>query len=744
MRHNGKARSKRRGSGGAGARAEGTTAPAGAVGLPESERRGLLAEAPFLLALFLAPLVAGYQDPEPPLWLACLVWLSVLLRGALPGGPPLRAPRVKWLVLAFPLLAAVSFVYSITPGATVLQAVLYASYAAALWLGADIAARGGAARVLGTLAAGALVAAGLGLQEYGFHLRSGDATWRAFGRFTNPNFFAAYLGPSLLVVFGLALGRPESFNPSTWLLALGLLTGALGGALMATGSRGGLLSLGAGLAVFVLLLLVRRAWRDWETLMRLGILVLVLAGVCGALSTGLRSRQQGTARALLPRELCPGAEQGYTADSNRFRVLTWRASLNMGRQRPLTGWGAGTFETAFAPHAIAGFTRHAHNGYLQLFAEQGAPAVLLWLAILAAGLAPVWSALRRPGCEWTAGCAAALVAAACHNVFDSTLFVPAVALLTWALLGTLGSASDECRVSNGEPGLSAEVAARAPERTRRSSFVARTSLAVAGLALSACQATGRMLLGQARGQVAQRPGEALSLLDTAAALLPWDHQVAVAQSQAYTYQMRLDDAIAAARRAVNLAPERPPGYYHLGKLIEYGGDKNLALSQYDLGLKHAPNEVQLLHARARVLEAQGRRAAALEMYRRILQVEESPVGQVRALGEVRDYRFARARIEVARSTTEPGAALEHRRRAACSLAERRMLVDGNPATYVMLGEWEAGTERDLRRDEALLWGQLAGEYRREGDARRAQLCQEQVTAVNESLPRLEEIIRDFR
>ena len=50
----------------------------------------------------------------------------------------------------------------------------------------------------------------------------------------------------------------------------------------------------------------------------------------------------------------------------------------MGAKRPVLGWGAGSFDTTFAPHAIAGFTRHAHNSYLQLFAEEGFLAPVLW------------------------------------------------------------------------------------------------------------------------------------------------------------------------------------------------------------------------------------------------------------------------------------------------------------------------------------------------------------------------------
>lgn len=82
-----------------------------------------------------------------------------------------------------------------------------------------------------------------------------------------------------------------------------------------------------------------------------------------------------------------------------YRLGPWAAAREMTRERPLLGWGPGTFEAEFVPHRlaaeIAAHRRYvnplttssyaeAHSDYVQPFAELGVPAALL--AIGAAAL----------------------------------------------------------------------------------------------------------------------------------------------------------------------------------------------------------------------------------------------------------------------------------------------------------------------------------------------------------------------
>jgi O-antigen ligase len=71
--------------------------------------------------------------------------------------------------------------------------------------------------------------------------------------------------------------------------------------------------------------------------------------------------------------------------SARGRIDAWRTGLNIAKERPLTGVGAGAFMIAwpeFAP-GDAGEVRTQHNTFVQLLSELGIPALLIFVAALA-------------------------------------------------------------------------------------------------------------------------------------------------------------------------------------------------------------------------------------------------------------------------------------------------------------------------------------------------------------------------
>jgi O-antigen ligase/tetratricopeptide (TPR) repeat protein len=731
------------------------------------QRRLLAAEAPLLAGLALAPLAAGGMgQPLPALLLCALFWVSLLLRLWL--APRHELPVLRWglPVLCLPLLAVVTLLTSANRGATILQALQLCGGAAVLWLSADTVRRGGAGRLLGAILAGAFLAAGLGLREYLLHLRQeGNDGWRTFGQFTNPNFYAGYLVPCLLIAAGAASRPNENFKRSTWLLVLALLGGAFGGALAATGSRGGMLSLAIGTVGYLAAVLIRRELRSthWPVVAGLGASALMVGLI---FSAPLRAREAGAAGPPLPSEVCPANTANAAGLSSRFRILTWQGVLKMGLKRPVLGWGAGTFDTTYAANATAGFTRHAHQNYLQLLAEMGVFGLLLWVGLLLAGFAGTWLLPRGEPWSWAVGAAGALLASSAHGLFDSLLFVPAIHILTAALLGMLmatGGEPDSELPPTTIPAESSPTAGARQARSRRDDRKARPAataavsppltdaqrtaagigvgFAIAGLLLTLQHAAGRALLEQARAS--DDPNAALGMLHSAERLLPWDHQVAVAETQAYR---RLGDsrkALEQAQRAVRLAPLRPPGYFTLGKLHEAIGELEQAEKAYRAGLDAAPNEAVLLDALATLYGRQQRDREALVLQHRLAELEDSNIGQVRALAQVRDYRFARARMALAAEADgrqERAMAQEQRRRAACLLAERRRLHDVDPTAYFAVGDWEPELERTLRTEEEQLWKRLSENYGREGDRVRSTCCDDLTAELDRSRTRLEEIV----
>jgi hypothetical protein len=125
-----------------------------------------------------------------------------------------------------------------------------------------------------------------------------------------------------------------------------------------------------------------------------------------------------------------------TDPSSNGRVEYWRAALDAFDEAPLKGTGAGTYQLAWWLHRTVPLTvTQAHSLYFQSLGEVG----LIGLALLLAGLAPLFAMLvrRMRGSDQALG--AALVACAggwaLHAGFDWDWQVPAVTFWLFALGG---------------------------------------------------------------------------------------------------------------------------------------------------------------------------------------------------------------------------------------------------------------------------------------------------------------------
>ncbi len=106
------------------------------------------------------------------------------------------------------------------------------------------------------------------------------------------------------------------------------------------------------------------------------------------------------------------------------------AAVNMAKQRPLTGFGLGTFPETYQRYAIKDFpfyANHAHNDWAEFAAEGGVPFLLLVL-IPFAGTFP--TIFRHP---WGLG----IIVVMAHACVDYPFPRPAVSGWMFALLGSL-------------------------------------------------------------------------------------------------------------------------------------------------------------------------------------------------------------------------------------------------------------------------------------------------------------------
>ncbi len=259
----------------------------------------------------------------------------------------------------------------------------------------------------------------------------------------------------------------------TSFLALGMLVWGRGGAavklillwvtsigfvgLSLSLSRSAYLGVPVGVAAFALLsfFLVRRGALAHRGLLAAGALALValslsLAFAAGAGSISVQLRL---------------AELGLDEYRERLWFLTVPPMLSLD---PWLGAGANLFDQLSLRYRGAGFTAkpvHAHNDWLQLLIEYGRIGFLLGAAFFLVHVSAGWrNAMRLSRQTIPAGilpqsfelglCTggiAALAAVGAHAVFDYSLHIPAVALLTALAAGGLAAARIDATANPPEP-----------------------------------------------------------------------------------------------------------------------------------------------------------------------------------------------------------------------------------------------------------------------------------------------------
>ena len=253
----------------------------------------------------------------------------------------------------------------------------------------------------------------------------------------NPNQVAGtllYVLPLLiaLAVYGLVRRRREW---TTWLTA-GLTAAIIGGVLVLSQSRGGLLGLAAGMAV---MLLINWRWGRW----------LLLAGTLAAL-IGL---------ALVPLDSLSGnlenaqnVEQVAGSLTLAGRIEIWSRALYGIQDFSFTGMGLGTFRKIvhilYPLFTIAPDNdfAHAHNFFLQMALDFGIPGLLALLALYMAGGTVVVALWQRGDRVWAVGLLGILVGQTVYSMFDAVAMGSKVNFLFWylfALLFALGQGHEQ-------------------------------------------------------------------------------------------------------------------------------------------------------------------------------------------------------------------------------------------------------------------------------------------------------------
>ena len=598
------------------------------------------------LGLLLAPLYAAIPDDPFPVWAswlsagtfaAALVGLLAARRGDRTFLLPFSRAEQAFLVLLGLAFLSIPARLIVQGGAGYFGPMLrgwaglatsFAAFALARRVCRDRVALYGLA-LAAVLASGYVAEQGV-LEDLPFLLK--HQTWRVFGTST-PDYLAGYLVmllPLTLALFLQMPGRravlPLARHAATALLGLALLLQLA--TLVATGSRFALVSLALALVVFGTAL--RRAQRHGLALDR------TMRRLMGVLGVGLALTALVFAKPVFLRLTNPETNSGA------FRAWTWKGAVRMAAANPLFGTGIGTWEDFYPRYALTGFTRAAHDSYLQVADECGVPALLTLLATLGllgasltreltaapaeaptplkAGLVPTDHRLLL------CGLLAALAGGVVQNLIDSDWYVFSLGFTFWTLAGLAA-------------GTVAPHAVADETKPAGPLLFAAGSVAAAFAALSAAQGIGAMYAARAQEQTATDPQGAARAYDAARAWDPLNARYAGYQGHQVYYGRlgRLTEAEAAARAAVALGPDSV-NYLWLGDILQQFGRQSEALAAYKDGLRADPHSLDLLLALARLSPS----PRSLDYYRRISDLELTPVGAVRALSEYAETKFAEA------------------------------------------------------------------------------------------------------
>jgi O-antigen ligase len=259
--------------------------------------------------------------------------------------------------------------------------------------------------------------------------------FRTSSLFLDPNIYGRYLAVVMVLVTAVVLWSRERER----VLAGAALLAVMLAALVLTLSQSSLGMLLVGLVVLAALF-----WGALRVLLVAGGLVAIAAAIVLA-APGL------TGVDLSHREL---------NKSSSGRVDLVSGGLELFRDRPLWGYGGGSFEKQFRDKHESSRRRAAaasHTIPITVAAEQGIVGLAVYLALLAAAFARLWSG------AWTSLRRCAVAAAFTALVFHTLLYAAFLEdPLTWALLGVGAALAWQLQPSPRERAL-----ARAERRAAR-------------------------------------------------------------------------------------------------------------------------------------------------------------------------------------------------------------------------------------------------------------------------------------
>ena len=354
--------------------------------------------------------------------LIVLGWVSrgIVRRNLVLIGSPMLAGAFVWLAAAWlSSLGAEDF------PAALKELLKLGELIAMLLFASSTVRREGQARfaVYALLAAGALESV-VGLFQFftgrGPEFFAIGPFMRAYGDFSQPNALAGYL--SMLLPLGIVM----SFRPGRAQPFVAIATCLIASAVLATLSRGAWLGILTGLALMAVVWDART-----RRLLALGIALIAILSAL-AVTNLLPATATERITVLFENFVIFDVREVEVTRSNWplvERMAHWQAGWAMAMDHPTVGVGPGNYEAAYERYYLMDWREalgHAHNFYLNTFAELGIIGLVAFLGFLASVFVRLGRGIRsqRRGSLDRALLVATLGAftiLCVHNTFDNML-----------------------------------------------------------------------------------------------------------------------------------------------------------------------------------------------------------------------------------------------------------------------------------------------------------------------------------
>jgi O-antigen ligase len=245
-----------------------------------------------------------------------------------------------------------------------------------------------------------------------------------YGPYVNHNHYAGLMEMLVPVPLVFAFSR-YGRGRERW--AAASAAAFMGATIFLSGSRGGMVAFALQVAIFLWFLFRERTGGRAAFLMA-AFLVVSLASIAWIGGSEVTAR------------LSTISASKHSELANDIRLKINRDALHMFAQRPILGWGLGTFETVY-PQFRSFYTDllvdKAHNDYLQLLVETGLLGFAIMIWFLVSALRPALPKIRN----WPSDVNGAVALAALigisgilvHSLVDFNLQIPANALLFYVL-----------------------------------------------------------------------------------------------------------------------------------------------------------------------------------------------------------------------------------------------------------------------------------------------------------------------